>query len=121
MDTKDVVQGFYHSLARKNNDWQKDLAENVVFSDASNRLHAEGKQPFIQAFESFLRSVEKVRLKELIVEGPNATAVVAYDYVSPKGSRMHQDDAEVWKVSDGKIEALTIYFDITEFRAFMAR
>jgi ketosteroid isomerase-like protein len=47
--------------------------------------------------------------------------VVSYDYVSPKGATLHQDDAEVWKVVDGKIVALTIYFDITEFRTFMER
>ena len=47
--------------------------------------------------------------------------MVSYDYVSPKGNRLHQDDAEVWKVVDGKIAALTIYFDITEFRSFMGR
>ena len=30
-------------------------------------------------------------------------------------------NAEVWKVENGQIVALTIYFDITEFRGFMGR
>jgi ketosteroid isomerase-like protein len=47
--------------------------------------------------------------------------VVSYDYISPKGNKLHQDDAEVWKITDGMIELLTIYFDITEFRNFMGR
>ena len=121
MTVKEIVTSFYSGLAQKNDEWQKNLASDVVFSDASNNLHAEGKQAFIQSFISFLRAVEKVQMKQLIVQGPAACAVVSYDYVSPKGNRLHQDDAEVWKVEGGKIVGLTIYFDITEFRSFMAR
>lgn len=121
MTAKEIIQNFYDGLGRKNDKWQEHLAADIVFSDASRKLHAEGKAAFIQAFNSFLRSVEKVQVKQMIVEGPNACAVVSYDYVSPKGGRLHQDDAEVWKVVDGKIVALTIYFDITEFRSFMGR
>jgi ketosteroid isomerase-like protein len=118
---KKIIQHFYSSLSQKNDDWQKDLAVDVVFSDASQRLHAEGRQGFIQAFTPFLRSVETVQMKQIIVEGRDACAVVSYDYVSPSGGKLHQDDAEVWKIVDGKITALTIYFDITEFRHFMGR
>lgn len=121
MAVPDIIRNFYESLARKNDEWQRDLADDVVFADASQRLHAEGREAFIQSFTGFLRAVERVEPRQLIVDGDDACAVVSYDYVSPTGARMHQDDAEVWKVVDGKIEALTIYFDITEFRAFMAR
>ncbi len=119
MTVKEIIQGFYDGLARKNDAWQKNLSDEVTFSDASQRLHAEGKDAFIQSFSSFLRAVEKVQLKQLIIEGADACAVVGNDYLSPKGDRLHQDDAEVWKIVDGKIVSLTIYFDITEFRAFM--
>ncbi len=121
MTVKEILQNFYESLAKKNNDWQKNLSEDVVFSDASNRLHAEGKDAFIQSFTGFLRSIERVQVQQFIIEGTNACAVVSYDYISPKGNKLHQDDAEVWKIADGEIESLTIYFDITEFRAFMGR
>ncbi len=120
MQLKEIIENFYASLAHKTDEWQKNLSENVVFSDASNKLHAEGREGFIRSFTPFLRGVENVRVKQLIAEGSNACAVVGYDYVSPKGTRWHQDDAEVWKVIDGKIVALTIYFDITEFRSMMA-
>ncbi len=121
MNIKEVIQDFYTSLAEKTDAWQKNLAEDVVFSDASKKLHAEGRNAFIQSFLPFLRSVEKVQMKQLIVEDTSACAVVSYDYVSPKGGKLHQDDAEVWEVVDGQIAALTIYFDITEFRNFMGR
>jgi ketosteroid isomerase-like protein len=121
MTVTEIIRSFYDGLAQKNDEWQKHLSEKVVFSDASKRLRAEGKDAFIQSFIPFLRAVESVQLKQLIVEDTNACAVVSYDYRSPKGSTLHQDDAEVWKVVDGKIVALTIYFDITEFRDFMGR
>ena len=113
MKTKDVVQRFYDGLARKDSSWQDNLAEGVAFSDASGKLTAQGREAFIQSFSGFLRAVEKVQLRQLIVEGPNAAAVVSYDYVNPAGGRLHQDDAEVWKVENGQIVSLTIYFDIT--------
>jgi ketosteroid isomerase-like protein len=118
---EDIIDSFYYSLAQKNDSWQQHLAADVVFSDASKRLSAEGREAFIQSFTTFLRAVETVQLKQLMVQGNNACAVVGYDYVSPTGAKLHQDDAEVWKVVDGNIVALTIYFDITEFRTFMGR
>jgi ketosteroid isomerase-like protein len=121
MDTKELVQRFYDGLARKDGSWQDNLSENVAFSDASGKLSAQGREAFIQSFSGFLRAVDKVLLKQLIVEGPNAAAVVSYDYVNPSGGHLHQDDAEVWKVENGQIVSLTIYFDITEFRGFMGR
>ncbi len=121
MTVREIIQHFYDGLVNKTSAWQDNLSEGVEFADASRRLHAEGRDAFIQSFGGFLRAVEKVQVRQLIVEGPAACAVVSYDYISPGGARLHQDDAEVWRVEDGKIVALTIYFDITEFRAFMGR
>ena len=121
MTVKEILQSFYNSLAKKNNDWQKNLSEEVVFSDASQKLHAEGKNAFTQSFTGFLRAVENVQVKQVIIEDTNACALVSYDYISPNGNKLHQDDAEVWKITGGMIESLTIYFDITEFRNFMGR
>ena len=121
MTVNEIIQHFYDGLVQKNDTWQENLSERVVFSDASKRLHADGKEAFIQSFSTFLRAVENVHMKQLIVEGTNACAVVSYEYRSPSGTTLQQDDAEVWKVIDGKIVALTIYFDITAFQSFMGR
>ena len=121
METADVVQRFYDGIARKDASWQDLLSDDVTFSDASGKLQAHGRDAFIQSFTSFLRAVEQVQVMQLIVEGENAAAVVSYDYVNPRGEKLHQDDAEVWTVRNGAIGSLTIYFDITEFRGFMTR
>ena len=65
--------------------------------------------------------MERVELKQLIVEGADAAAVVGYGYRNPAGDTLAQDDAEVWRVENGQVKSLTIYFDITEFRTFMGR
>ena len=119
METRQVVERFYRGLAQKDSSWQQGLAAGVSFSDASGRLRAEGRDAFIESFASFLRAVDRVEVRQLIVEGANAAAVVGYDYTNPRGEHLHQDDAEVWRVENGEIASLTIYFDITEFRAFM--
>lgn len=121
METREVVREFYDSLGHKDGRWKERLSDKVLFSDASGRLNAHGRDAFIESFTRFLRGVERVELKRLIVEGSDAAAVVGYDYVNPRGEKLHQDDAETWKVDNGEIASLTIYFDITEFRAFMAR
>ena len=121
MATAEIIRHFYEGLSAKTDAWQRDLAKDVVFADASQRLQAAGREAFIQSFTGFLRAVERVELRQLIVDGDDAAAVVVYDYVSPSGARLQQNDAEVWRIAGGKIAALTIYFDITEFRAFMAR
>jgi ketosteroid isomerase-like protein len=96
-------------------------SDEVTFSDASGKLQARGRDAFIQSFTSFLRAVDKVQVRQLIVEGANVAAVVSYDYVNLRGEKLHQEDAEVWMVGNGAIGSLKIYFDITEFREFMGR
>lgn len=119
MTVKEIVQNFYEGLAQKNDDWQRDLSESIVFSDASGKLKATGRDAFIQSFSTFLRAVEQIEVKKLIAEDNIICAVVSYDYVSQSGNTLHQGDAEVWEIVDEKIVSLTIYFDITEFRNFM--
>ena len=76
MATRDIIRQFYESLASKTDAWQRDLADDVVFADASHQLHAEGREAFIQSFTGFLRAVERVQLRQLIVDG-NTDANIA--------------------------------------------
>ena len=119
MSTKELVQSYYDSLAHKNDTWQELYSGDAIFSDASRTLNAQGRAAVIQSFTSFLKGVEGVKVKQMIVEGEDACAIVGYDYVNPKGAKMIQDVAEVWKVRDGKLTKLTIYFDLTSYRAFI--
>ncbi len=119
MSTKDLVQSYYASLNQKNTKWQELYSQDVVFSDASQTLNAKGKAAVIQSFIPFLKGVEGVKVKQMIIEGGDVCAVVGYDYINPKGGKMSQDVAEVGEVKGGKLAKLTIYFDLTAYRNFM--
>ncbi len=119
--TQDTIDRFYRSFIDKNDDWKELWADDAVFRDASDTLHAEGKPAAIQSFTPFLKGVASLEVRQRIVQGANACYVVGYTYVNPKGENMHQEDAEVWEVRNGKLAKLTIYLDLTEYRSFMRR
>ena len=95
------------------------LSEDAIFSDAAQILLAEGKEAVVQSFTPFLKGVAGIKIKQLIVEGESACAIVGYEYVNPKGQRMSQDVSEIWDVKNKKLAKLTIYFDLTAYRNFI--
>ncbi len=119
VSTRKLIEEYYESLNRKNGKWQELYTEDATFSDASQTLNANGRVAVIQSFIPFLKGVETVQVKQLIVEEDAACAIVGYAYINPKGNRMSQDVAEVWKVKGGKLARLTIYFDLHAYRSFM--
>ena len=119
MYTKDLVQSYYKSLEEKDDKWEDLYLEDAVFSDASKTLLAKGKEAVVQSFTPFLKGVAGIKIKQLIVEGKTACAIVGYEYVNPKGERMAQDVAEIWEVKNDKLAKLTIYFDLTAYRNFI--
>ena len=119
MSTRDLVQSYYNSLKNKNDKWQELYSEDANFADASQTLNAKGKTEVIKSFTPFLKGVESVKVKQIIIEDEYACVVVSYNYINPKGEKMSQDVAEVWEVKDEKLAKLTIYFDLTAYRNFM--
>ena len=55
----------------------------------------------------------------MIVENEKACAVVSYDLISPKGKPFQSIAAENWKVKEGKLDSLAIYFDTAAFQQAM--
>jgi ketosteroid isomerase-like protein len=119
MSTRNLIQSYYDSLAHKDNKWQTLYSDEAVFSDASGILNAKGKEAVIQSFTPFLKGVQGVKVKQMIVEADDACAIVGYDYVNPKGEKLSRDVAEVWQVKDNRLASLTIFFDLTAYRTFM--
>jgi ketosteroid isomerase-like protein len=119
MQTADAIKMYYKSLNQKDNTWQDLWSADGIFSDAANVLHAEGKEAVIQSFTPFLKGVASVEVAKLLVDGNSACAIARYVYRNAKGETMNQDVAEVWEVKDAKLAKLTIYFDLTKYRAFI--
>ncbi len=57
-------------------------------------------------------------MKEMIVEDDRAFVQASYDYIFPNGKSISGGVAELWKVKDGKLAALTICFDTLSFQVF---
>ncbi len=119
MSTKDLVQSYYDSLNKKDEERQELWSEDAVFSDASQTFDARGKKAVVEAFAHLTQVIERVTVKQMIVEGDNACAIVSYDYINAKEGKMNQDVAEIWQVKNGKLATLTIYFDLTAYMNFM--
>ncbi len=119
MSTKNLILSYYDSLNKKDDKWKELYAHDAYFADASHVLIANGKEEVVQSFITFLTGMESVQVKDMIAEDKNACAIVHYVYVNPKGKKMEQDVAEVWRVEDDKLAKLIIYFDLTAYRTFM--
>jgi hypothetical protein len=62
-----------------------------------------------------------MRVKESFYSEDGAFVLANYDYVFPGGKKINGNVAELWKVKDGKLSALTIFFDTENFRLFSNR
>ena len=120
MSTKDIVKRYYKSLEEKSDEWKGLYSDDAVFADASKILLAKGKEEVVQSLVPFLKGVDGVKIKELIVEEEKACAIISYIYVNSNKERMNQDVAEILEVKNGKLNKQTIYFDLTAYRTFMS-
>ncbi len=119
MSPKELLQIYYNSLKQKDDRWKEMYSESAVFKDSSETLKARGKPEIIQSFTTFLKSVSEVNVKEWIAEDDHVCAIVGYEFINPKGERMIQDVAEVWRVEGDQLAELIVYFDLMAYRSFM--
>jgi ketosteroid isomerase-like protein len=115
MSTKEIVESYYDGVAR-NNGWQASVSDNMKF--ISPGANTNGKAPYFEATSRFLGIVKDVKVKDLIIEGDKACALVDYRIVSPNGDLGNCFVAEFLSTKDGKIDSSTIFFDTAAFRAF---
>lgn len=80
---------------------------------------SKGKDAFVN--NNFFKMVRDLKVKQTIVENENACVLVSYDLLSPKGKSFTSDVAEIWKVKEGKLDSLAIYFDTAAFQKSMTQ
>ena len=76
---------------------------------------ATGKGAYLEATKRFFSMITAVEVKDLIVDGDRACALTRYQLQPPGGPAFDSHVAEVFKVRDGKIASLEIYFDSAPF------
>jgi ketosteroid isomerase-like protein len=115
MSTRDVVQRYFEALAQKGK-WEAFLAEDLRFTSFTSPMkEVTGRAAYLDSTRRFFAMVMSVDVRDLIIEGPKACALTRYQLRGPSGSQFQSDVAELFTVSNGKIETFAIYFDTAPF------
>lgn len=115
MTTRDTVESYFDALHRGSG-WPDHLADDVVFTSHGTPVkHLTGREAYVDSTRGFYGMIESFEVKDLIVEGDRACAVTSYKLVSPLGDSFTSDVAEVFTVSDDRIDTFSIFFDATPF------
>jgi ketosteroid isomerase-like protein len=116
MTTQELLEQYYAGFARKEG-WESVLSDDFKFvgGDMTNPAPLVGKSEYVKVIERFSRLFTNMRVKDMLVADDRAFVLANYDYVFPKGQCINGDVVEIWKVKDGKLDALTIFFDTHTF------
>ncbi|MBZ4188715.1 nuclear transport factor 2 family protein [Niabella beijingensis] len=114
--TKQLLESYYKGFAQKEG-WESVLAEDFVFTggDMTRPEPIVGKAAYRQVIDRFSRVFNSMQVKQMIVEGDKACVIGRYSYTFPNGAGMTGDVAEIWEARNGKLQALTIFFDTLTF------
>lgn len=114
--TRQLLETYFKGLAQKKG-WESVISDDFKFvgGDMTKTEPVLGKAAYIEVIRRFGQVFKTVRVKEMVVEGDRAFVRANYDYVFPNGKSMSGDVAELWKVKDGKLDSLTIFFDTHTF------
>ncbi len=115
--TRELLQKYYDKLARKE-EWSSLLSEDFLLT-GSIAQETRGRDEYVK--NSFFKLVRGLKVREMIVEGESAFALVNYSLESPKGTAFSSDVAEFWKVKHGKLDSIAIYFDTAAFSKSMSQ
>lgn len=120
MKTKELLETYYKGLNEKNG-WDAVIADDFKFigGDMTKQEPVVGKQAYIEILNRFGMLFKTMRAKEMIIDGNKAFVRANYDYVFPNGKAINADVAELWEVKNGKLDALTIFFDTEGFSKFL--
>ncbi len=115
-ETMDLLNKYYRGLLSKG-DWHSMLADDILLTGTVAKESRE-KDAFVN--NNFFKMIKTLKVKQMIVEDGNACVVVVYDLLSPKGKSFSSEVAEIWKVKDGQLSSLAIYFDTAVFQNALA-
>ena len=116
MTTKETIQRYFDALKQKKG-WESFLGDDIAFTSYTSPVkQLKGRDPYLQATKRFYSMIESIDVRELIVEGEAACALSRYKLRPPTGAPAFESDvAEIFSVSNGKINSFAIYFDTAPY------
>jgi ketosteroid isomerase-like protein len=114
--TRQLLETYYKGFAEKSN-WESVIADDFEYvgGDMNNTKPVIGKQAYIEIIKRFSQRFETMKVQEMIVEGDKASVIGNYDFQFPNGVKMNGNVSENWRVKNGKLQSLTLYFDTLTF------
>lgn len=115
MTTRETIEGYFAALQTSDR-WDGFLAEGLVFrSYTSPTRQVTGRDAYLESTRGFYGMIETIELRELIVDGNKAFALTHYRLQPPGGDPFTSDVAEIFTVTDDKIDRFDIVFDSAPF------
>ncbi|AYB31518.1 nuclear transport factor 2 family protein [Chryseolinea soli] len=120
MTTKELLDTYYKGFAKKQG-WEVTIADDFKFigGDMTKTDPIVGKQAYLEIIKRFSALFTDMRPKEIFTSEEGAFVLANYDYVFPNGKSINANVAELWSVKNGKLDALTIFFDTEGFQKFL--
>jgi ketosteroid isomerase-like protein len=114
--TKQLLESYYKGFAEKAH-WEHTIADDFQYvgGDMNNQQPVLGKQAYIDIIRRFSQRFESMRVKQMVIEGDNASVIGNYDFQFPNGHKINGNVSENWTVKNGKLQSLTLYFDTLTF------
>jgi ketosteroid isomerase-like protein len=116
MKMQELLDTYYRGLAQKEG-WESVLAEDMRFvgGDMTKQEPVVGKQSYVQVIQRLSRLFADVRVVKSFVDGDQAFVLAEYNWTFPHDVNIKGTVAEYWKVRNGKLGELTIFFDTGSF------
>lgn len=120
MTTKELLDIYYKGYSKKQG-WETVIADGFEFvgGDMTKQTPVVGKQAYIEITNRFNKLFTDMRPKEMFTSDDGAFVLANYDYSFPNGKNINANVAELWKVKNGKLTGLTIFFDTENFQTFL--
>lgn len=115
MTTRETIERYFDRLRGKN-DWEGLLSEDLVFTTfAVPARQVRGRANYLESTKRFFSMITALEVRDILVDGDKACALTRYELQPPGGQTFASDVAEVFRVRDGMITSLDIYFDSSPF------
>ncbi|NJB84506.1 ketosteroid isomerase-like protein [Lewinella marina] len=112
-----VFDAFRHSTLAGDDQWHEMLTEKVTFTGPLSV--ATGRDQFIENRAPFYASVRGGELHRRVVDGHTVITQVTVRIAAPGGGELPLDICEWYKIRDGKVAALHVYYDTAALRSLM--
>ena len=115
MKTKPVIENYLEAL-KKGMEWKDFFRDDMKFvSHVVPVKRVEGRAAFLESTRRFYAMIAGLEVVALIAEEDRVCALTHYKLQIPQGPSFGSEVAEIFKVVDGKIASLDIYFDSSPF------